>query len=354
MSKPGARLRLFAATAFTTLALALALTSSPLAVISISSRSAEAAPTNTNSSNSIYYRQTGHYIKDAFLNFWLMNGGVALYGYPITEELNVDGVAMQYFQRARFEHRPESSRPWHVELTPVGSLLTQGRDFTVRVDPATVGGDRTYFNETGHSMGGAFKSFWNSRGGITIFGYPISEEIRENNRTVQYFERARFEVGAQNRIELGQVGAEYLHMQTAEMGDLSNVPLVAAEDRPGFEMSFRGEATWYSASAFNTTWERIIALNKDWGNLPDDFVGRGYYAAAPADLKLYGRMARVSRGDRSVVVQFIDVIAYADIPYVRSRGIVIDLAEEVYRALGTTSASRYEVNFDVFWAGEEP
>ena len=47
---------------------------------------AEAAPTNTNSSNSVYFRQTAHYIKDAFLNYWLMNGGVTLYGYPVSEE----------------------------------------------------------------------------------------------------------------------------------------------------------------------------------------------------------------------------------------------------------------------------
>ena len=37
-------------------------------------------------------------------------------------------------------------------------------------------------------------------------------------------------------------------------------------------------------------------------------------------------MARVTRGNRSVMVQFIDVIAYGDIPYARSKGIVIDLA----------------------------
>ncbi len=133
-----------------------------------------------------------------------------------------------------------------------------------------------------------------------------------------------------------------------------NPSVAEAQPRPGFQMSFSGEATWYSAAAFGTSWDRIIDLNKHWGNLPSDFVGRGLYASAPADLNLYGRMARVTRGNRSVMVQFIDVIANGDIPYVRSKGIVIDLAEEVYRALGTSSASRYDVKFDVFWPGEEP
>lgn len=353
MRKPGVRLRLVAATAGITLALALALSSSPLAIQPQSgSRSvAEAAPTNTNSSNSIYYRQTGHYIKDAFLNYWLMNGGLSLYGYPITEETTLDGVPVQYFQRARFEYRPGSSRPWKVELTHVGRLITAGRDFAT-VDPASVG-ERTYFAETGHTLGGSFKTFWQNKGGLAIFGYPISEEILESGITVQYFERARLEAG-QGRVQIGHLGTELLNKQLAE-GLAGLDPAIATpQARPGFQMSFRGEATWYSASAFGTTWDRIISLNKNWGNLPQDFVGRGLYASAPADLGLYGRMARVTRGNRSVNVQFIDVIANGDIPYVRSKGIVIDLAEEAYRALGPYNGGRYEVKYDLFWTGEEP
>ena len=53
-------------------------------------------------------------------------------------------------------------------------------------------------------------------------------------------------------------------------------------------------------------------------------------------------------------MQFIDVINTPDIPYVRAKGIVIDLGEEAYRALGTATGARYEVSFDVFWPGVEP
>jgi hypothetical protein len=127
-------------------------------------------------------------------------------------------------------------------------------------------------------------------------------------------------------------------------------PAVAApQSRPGSEMAFSGNATWFRAN-----WERVISLNKSWGNLPPDYVGRGLYAAAPADLGLYGRWARVTRGNRSIFVQFIDVINWPDIPYVRSRGIVIDLGEESYRTLGTTNGSRYDVSFEVLWPGDEP
>jgi hypothetical protein len=304
---------------------------------------AEAAPVATNSSNSVYYRQTAHFVKDAFLNYWLMNGGVTLYGYPISEEFTLNGTAVQYFERARFEYNPSSSRPWRVELTNAGSTLTQGRDFA----PGAASGDRTYFEQTGHTIGGTFYQFWRANGGLDKFGYPLSEEISERNTTVQYFERSRFELAGQGRVQLGHVGAELLkkHMDAGRVAPDVATP----RTRPGFNMSFRGNATQFSAN-----WDRVISLNKGWGNLPQSFVGRGLYAAAPADLGLYGRWARVTRGNRSVFVQFIDVINWPDIPYVRSRGIVLDLGQEAYRVLGPIDGPRYEVTVEVFWPGEEP
>jgi hypothetical protein len=105
---------------------------------------------------------------------------------------------------------------------------------------------------------------------------------------------------------------------------------------------------------FSANWERVISLNKGWGNLPRDYVGRGLYAAAPADLGLYGRWARVTKGNRSIYVQFIDVINWPDIPYVRNKGIVIDLGQESFERLGQYRGGRYDVSFDVFWPQDEP
>lgn len=306
---------------------------------------AEAAPLSTNSTGSVHFRQTGHSVKDAFLNYWLMEGGAALYGYPISQEFTKDGVLVQYFERARFEYRAGSSRPWKVELTNVGRQVTDGRDFPPPAERSSTG-DRVYYEQTGHTLRGAFAQFWQKSGGLPIFGYPISEEIQERGMTVQYFERARFELMPNGSIQLGRLGVELLDKHLAAGLDKG---VAASQPRPGYHMSFRGEAT-----VFNANWERVIDLNKGWGNLPDDYVGQGLYAAAPADLGLYGRWARVTRGNRSIFVQFIDVINWPDIPYVRSKGIVIDLAQEAYRALGTSKGGRYEVSFDVFWPGEGP
>jgi hypothetical protein len=72
-----------------------------------------------------------------------------------------------------------------------------------------------FFDETGFTVGGGFLQFWKTQGGLTIFGYPITEEFVEKGHTVQYFERARFEHHPNTNpalwdVMLGRVGAELI------------------------------------------------------------------------------------------------------------------------------------------------
>lgn len=74
-------------------------------------------------------------------------------------------------------------------------------------------GDVRTFPETGHTLRGAFRYFWETNGNLPIFGYPITEEYNAatTGRLTQYFERARFELIQQNgnyTVELGMLGAE--------------------------------------------------------------------------------------------------------------------------------------------------
>ena len=77
--------------------------------------------------------------------------------------------------------------------------------------------DRLYFLESGHTLGGAFRRFWELNGAVSRLGYPISEEVSEANpldgqvRTVQYFERAVLELhpefaGTKDEVMLAAVG----------------------------------------------------------------------------------------------------------------------------------------------------
>jgi len=72
--------------------------------------------------------------------------------------------------------------------------------------------DVQYFPETGHDVKGDFLRFYKSvPDPKLVFGYPITEQVTsKDGRTVQYFQRARFELRADlpenQRVQLTSVG----------------------------------------------------------------------------------------------------------------------------------------------------
>lgn len=84
--------------------------------------------------------------------------------------------------------------------------------------PAQAQTSPRYFSSTGHYLRGAFRTFWEGRGGLPVFGNPITEEFtrRADGKIVQFFERARFELNVRNGqayVELGRLGAEVTGIQ---------------------------------------------------------------------------------------------------------------------------------------------
>ncbi len=82
---------------------------------------------------------------------------------------------------------------------------------------------KVFFAPTGHTLGGSFKTYWDSHGGLEQFGYPITEEYQEvsatdgKTYTTQYFERARFEyhpenAGTGHEVLQGLLGREMLKL----------------------------------------------------------------------------------------------------------------------------------------------
>ncbi|MDI3339269.1 MAG: glycosyl hydrolase [Sphaerobacter sp.] len=163
-----------------------------------------------------YFPETGHTLRDPFLRYWETNGGLAQFGFPLTEVFFVQGRAVQYFERARFEYWPElRGTPHEVQLGLLGRYVTRGRTFLAAAPPAQPEPGRIYFPQTGHYLSYGFKDYWERNGGLAVFGYPISEEFTENGYTVQYFERARFEWHPEYRgtpfeVLLGHLGREVL------------------------------------------------------------------------------------------------------------------------------------------------
>ena len=123
---------------------------------------------------------------------------------------NGKAYGTQWFERAKYEAHPENQAPYDVLLGRLGATVVEGRG---AVDPATgkvrnpadaafvgidqpgdIGATKLYFPETKHSVSGKILQYWNQYGGLSQFGYPLSEAFDEISDTdgktysVQYFE----------------------------------------------------------------------------------------------------------------------------------------------------------------------
>lgn len=94
-----------------------------------------------------------------------------------------------------------------VVIAVLGVLLSGSKPIYAQ------GQDTRYFPETGHWVSGDFLHYYESaRDPLLNFGYPITEAIQDSlsRRTVQYFQRARFELHIEEpqekRVELSPLG----------------------------------------------------------------------------------------------------------------------------------------------------
>jgi hypothetical protein len=77
-----------------------------------------------------YFSSTGHTLRNILKAYWEANGGLAIYGFPISEEFEEvnpdDGhtYIVQYFERNRFEYHPDNKgTPYEVLLGLLGNTL---------------------------------------------------------------------------------------------------------------------------------------------------------------------------------------------------------------------------------------
>ena len=179
------------------------------------------APLNLPDGQSVYFEQTGHNIRHGFLKYFNENGGVAAFGLPLTEEFVHKGWTIQYFEKARMEFHPDKAGTrYEVQLGLINTELTKPRRPFTGDAPFQSVPQHRFFPETGHSVHFSFLEFWEKQGGLDRFGYPISQEVTENGRTVQHFQRARFEyypdAPLDKRVQLASVGTELLR-QTGQL-----------------------------------------------------------------------------------------------------------------------------------------
>ncbi|MBA3469501.1 MAG: hypothetical protein H0T53_07625 [Herpetosiphonaceae bacterium] len=189
---------------------------------------------NPNDPDGLYFENVGHGLLPPFKGYWEHNGGLAVFGYPLTRVLAERGTddgrvrMVQYLERQRYEYHRERNVIM-LGLLGVELLTHQGRDW--RAFPKADPNAAHYYPETGQAIAPEFWGYWSSHGldldlgqpevtsaeALALFGYPISPPQLETNSSgdtvlTQWFERARFEYHPNNpaeyRVLLGLLGAE--------------------------------------------------------------------------------------------------------------------------------------------------
>ncbi|MCA9861089.1 MAG: L,D-transpeptidase family protein, partial [Thermomicrobiales bacterium] len=102
---------------------------------------------------------------------------------------------------------------------------------------------RTVFiPETGQTIDGVFLDQWRAGGGVNAYGYPITAELTENDRIVQYYEYARFEYVPDDPegivVHLGKIGEELKPVTV-----FRSVPNISGSGGSGGSLSYLANET---------------------------------------------------------------------------------------------------------------
>jgi hypothetical protein len=168
-------------------------------------------------SDQFCFEQTTYCISGRIREFWSQNDGLRAFGLPVTplreEEIEGRRLQVQWFERNRLELHPENARPSDVLIGRLGAdALVQSERVWESFAKSAPQGDCRFFAETGHNICGALLRAWRAQGieidgqagkseaeNLALFGLPLSgprTETLSDGRayTVQWFERARFEI----------------------------------------------------------------------------------------------------------------------------------------------------------------
>jgi hypothetical protein len=188
------------------------------------------------------FPETGFCISGPILSYWRNNGGLPVFGYPITQQQveTVEGrtIPVQWFERDRLEIQADGT----ITAGRLGARLLELQNRPWQNYPAErpiSSQECRYFAETRHNVCGWFLGYWERNGGLERFGYPITgavEELVEGRKyTVQYFERRRMEYHPENShphdVLLGLLGREVFALEGLAACPPAVAPLAALAPR---------------------------------------------------------------------------------------------------------------------------
>ena len=247
------------------------------------------------------FEQTGFCTDGRFLEYWRQNGGLEVFGYPLSTietVYNQDSqmhFLTQQFERARLEFHPELAAPYDMLLGRLGDDLLRYRNIDSAMLPREAGAKAgcLWFETTGHNIcnqanGLGFMSYWQNHGlndpkldafgrSLQLFGYPLTEPAIETNANgdsvlTQHFERARFEWHPnqpdQFKVLLGLVGKESQTLVYGASADPSKLTLVGNTLFFTADDGVHGRELWTSdGTEVGTRLVKDLEVGAEWGGI---------------------------------------------------------------------------------------
>lgn len=220
-------------------------------------------PARAETIDSKYFSETGHNVMGDFLAFYQAKpNAVTFYGYPITEQFtDRSGLSVQYFQRARFEYRPDMPEGQRVQPTPLGREMYET---LLPLDISNAFSCKT-FGETGFSVCFDFLEFFEANGGAANFGFPISGFEYHENKLVQYFERVRLEWQPWRaegyRVVISDLGRAYFDKLNEDPALLA--PVSPLDNAPRVVTSLHVRAFAWKAVTLSTDSQSFFIIVQD-------------------------------------------------------------------------------------------
>jgi hypothetical protein len=199
-----------------------------------------------------YFHVTQHNVRGQFLAFWQENGGLPIFGYPLSEEFyqNVgdETILAQYFERVRLEARVQDGA-LHIDIAPLGRAIVDANATLMAYTSPMPGLERIASSTTSYKGAGWSKRTNIARGAAMIDGTVVSQ-----GREFSFLESSNF-IDTDFVVGYGIDGGQLVSVVAGGICQVSTTVFRAASNG-GFEITNRIPHTFIV-----TTYEDILGFD---------------------------------------------------------------------------------------------
>jgi sortase (surface protein transpeptidase) len=92
-----------------------------------------------------YFPATQQNLSHRFVEYWEANGGLRIFGYPLSDQFRHHGTRVQFTERAIFEHHPDNPPEWEILFERLGAQAAE-RD-GIDISPQEHDGETPAYHE---------------------------------------------------------------------------------------------------------------------------------------------------------------------------------------------------------------